>query len=85
MKKIDARTFIVNGVLYTNMNFDARLLTRTPEAITIHVRGDIHFGVTRKPNKMNPGDHYLVYEDFIKTYGPIYDVIGFSNYFKNAG
>ena len=76
MKKIDENTFLVTGNLYTDMYMDPRLLD--DPGISIHVRGDVLFGVLRPPNKLKSGDVYMRYEEFINTHGPIYDLIACS-------
>jgi len=79
MRKVRDDIVIVDGVLYTDMNFDFRLLSEIPGAVSVHAKGDVHFGVTRRPNRMNLGDYYLRYEEFLKEFPlGIRDVIGFS-------
>ena len=76
---INQNTFLIKGDLYTDMNFDYRLLDRNEGSITIHVKGDIFFGVLRQPKtNFKVGDYYLKYEDFLEVHGPIYDLVGFS-------
>ena len=78
MKIVNESTIVISGNLYTDMYLDWGLLSIDPSDITIHVKGDIIFGVLRKPNRMKTKDYYLVYEDFLKTHGQIYDIIAFS-------
>lgn len=79
MRTIGNDIIVIDRVLYTDMYFDPRLLSVNPGAITIHVKGDVHFGVLRTPNKMQPGDYYLRYEEFHKEFpAGIKDIIGFS-------
>jgi len=75
---INKNTFVIRGDLYTDMYLDPRLLDRNENNITIHVKGDIHFGVLRPPKSLKTNDYYLDYEVFTSTHGPIYDLIGFS-------
>jgi len=73
MKFIDEKTILVEGDIYTNMLMNPELLSNN--GIIIHARGDAFFGLTKYPKGMRPNDFYLNYEEFIKTYGPIYDII----------
>jgi len=76
MKKINQNTFVVTGNLYTDMYMDPRLLSEIGNII--HVKGDVIFGVLRNPTRLKSGDYYMRYEEFIKSHGPICDVIAFS-------
>ena len=78
MRIVNQNTIVILGNLYTDMYLDPGLLSIDSSDITIHVKGDIIFGVLRKPNRMKTKDYYLVYEDFLKTHGQIYDIIAFS-------
>lgn len=75
---INEKTFLVRGDLYTDMYLDPILLERNENNVTIHVKGDIHFGVLRPPSKLKEGDYYLDYEVFTSTHGPIFDIVAFS-------
>jgi len=75
---INEKTFLIKGDLYTDMDFDQKLLGRNEKNVTIHVKGNIFFGVTRCPKNLKNGDYYLKYLDFISIHGPIYDLVGFS-------
>jgi len=75
---VNKNTFLVKGDLYTNMYFDHRLLERNENNVTIHVKGDIFFGVLRLPKNLKEDDYYMDYEVFVKQHGPIHDLIGFS-------
>ena len=77
MIKIGDNKVLVKGDLYTNMYLDPRLLSQP--GISIHVKGDVHFGVLIAPNKLKSGDYYMDYETFIREAGKIYDIIGFSS------
>jgi hypothetical protein len=80
MRTIGDDIIVIDGVLYTDMNFDPSLLSNDPNAISVHAKSDVHFGVIRKPKKMEPGGYYLIYEEFLKEHpSGIKDVIGFSN------
>ena len=80
MKLVDEKTILVRGNIYTNMILDPRLLDDI--GITIHAKGDVFFGLEKKPNRMRTEDFYFDYEEFIRTYGPIYDIIASSKIFK---
>ena len=73
------KTLVIRGNIYTDMPFEPSLLAK--DGITIHSKKDIFFGIKEKPNRMRPEDFYFNYEDFIKRYGPIKDIIGFSDIF----
>jgi len=75
---INRNTFLVKGNLYTNMDFDPTLLERNENNVTVHVKGDVFFGVIRPPKNQKDGDMYIDYGVFIATHGPINDVIAFS-------
>ena len=76
MKFIDNKTVVIEGNLYTDMYFDPELLDSN--GITIHVKRDVFLGIMEKPNRLKSGDIYMRYEEFINTYGPIYDILAFS-------
>ena len=79
MKFLNEKILLIEGNIYTDMIMDPGLLTGN--GITIHVKGDVFFGVMQKPNRLNPKDFYLRYEEFIKTYGHIFDIIAYSQIF----
>ena len=73
----DLKIAFVEGNVYTDMIMDGRLLA--DDGISLHVKGDVFFGVMKRPDRMKPNDFYLGYEEFVKRYGPIYDIIACSN------
>jgi hypothetical protein len=77
MKKISEKNFMVEGNLYTDMDFDHRLLTSDDKANIIYVKGDVHFGILRSPEKMRPLDDYMDYKKFLSEHGEIFDIFPF--------
>jgi hypothetical protein len=75
---INEKNFLIKGDLYTTMNLDYRLLDRNENNVTIHVKGDVHFGVSRPPKNLKDGDYYMDYRIFVSTHGPIFDIVAFS-------
>lgn len=75
---INKTTFLVKGDLYTDMYLDVNYLDRTEGNVTIHVKGDVHFGVLRPPKNLKHEDYYMVHDVFTSTHGPIFDIVAFS-------
>jgi hypothetical protein len=74
---VDGQKIVVRGNIYTDMPFEPALLE--DNGITIHAKRDVFFGIDKEPNRMKTEDYYFSYVDFIKRYGPIKDIIAFSN------
>jgi hypothetical protein len=70
------KTIVVRGNIYTDMPFEPALLAG--DGITIHSKRDIFFGIMERPNKMRTEDFYFSFEEFTKKYGPIKDLVAFS-------